>query len=594
MKISKLLTFVVSLAIAAAGLSAARTAQAEFVEPTVRDSSLIAAPTVVLSVKTPENAQNIATSGADSAIFTVGEDMAVLGETGEKIADFADIYGSIDGKVIPNIIAGSNALSSIERFAADEGMTDITMIGDEQFLTKVHELFPTARRMLDLREGDASFRNALFSANRAGANGVILPVGTDAETVRSLQNMMKAVWLDVGEGDRFEVMRALATGAFGIVTESPATARDVFAELGQGGRLLLRSPIIGAHRGDPYYYNENSIEGCEAAAKAGATHVELDFHLTADGEIVVMHDDTIDRTTNGKGAVSSMTYEQLARYNIIKNCSGTPTGKLSKIPTADDVFAFMQANPNVNLLLEIKANSEALITKLKEKIDEYSMADRIVFISFFEQQIIRARAAMPEIWGLYLGTSPSSVFMSNSIDQCARNGMGYDAVCNGVSDEFIKGSIDRGYLPAFWTYDTYVQETEALRMGVFAITCNRPTELSELYTRIECADLTGEPSDYTVGTEVEIELITVDGYRTPGVGTVVAVSETETGLSIAVTAEIAADMQALTVAEIQKPASGGTHGTGSGGCSGSVGGSCAALIFLAAAAFCKRPFGKVR
>lgn len=71
----------------------------------------------------------------------------------------------------------------------------------------------------------------------------------------------------------------------------PKNIAQAYAELdGLKGGTLSRSPLNVAHRGDPFKYNENSMEGFRAACEAGATHLEVDAHLTKDDQIVIMHD----------------------------------------------------------------------------------------------------------------------------------------------------------------------------------------------------------------------------------------------------------------------------------------------------------------
>ncbi|MBP5792843.1 MAG: hypothetical protein J6W46_04270, partial [Spirochaetaceae bacterium] len=77
-------------------------------------------------------------------------------------------------------------------------------------------------------------------------------------------------------------------------------------------------PFVWAHRGASGYAPENTLEAFELAAKLGADGVEFDVQYTKDGEIVVVHDETVDRVSNGSGFVSQMTLEQLRQLNFNK------------------------------------------------------------------------------------------------------------------------------------------------------------------------------------------------------------------------------------------------------------------------------------
>ena len=83
----------------------------------------------------------------------------------------------------------------------------------------------------------------------------------------------------------------------------------------------LRNPkseyvFVISHRADWRNFPENSLEGIESAIKMGVDMVELDIHRTADGELVVCHDRTINRTTNGKGKISELTLDYIKSRNL--------------------------------------------------------------------------------------------------------------------------------------------------------------------------------------------------------------------------------------------------------------------------------------
>ena len=73
--------------------------------------------------------------------------------------------------------------------------------------------------------------------------------------------------------------------------------------------------LVAAHRGDSYNHAENTMDAFRAAIQAGADMIETDVHLTRDGVLVLIHDDKVDRTTDGHGLVAEMTFEELRRLN---------------------------------------------------------------------------------------------------------------------------------------------------------------------------------------------------------------------------------------------------------------------------------------
>lgn len=95
-----------------------------------------------------------------------------------------------------------------------------------------------------------------------------------------------------------------------------------------------------AHRGFSGKYPENTMLAFKKAIESGVDGIELDVQLTKDGEVVIIHDETIDRTTDGKGLVSSYTYEELSKFDasfIYRNQI-----EFNKIPTLREYFELIK------------------------------------------------------------------------------------------------------------------------------------------------------------------------------------------------------------------------------------------------------------
>src|SRR5918998_1323473 len=135
--------------------------------------------------------------------------------------------------------------------------------------------------------------------------------------------------------------------------------------LRKGGKRTVRGgwPVNLAHRGASALAPENTIEAFRLAVEAGAGGLELDVHVTRDGHIVVIHDATVDRTTNGTGAVSEMTLEELRRLDAGHNFSpdGGPTrpyrGRGVRVPTLREV---LREFPGVAVNIDIKAGNPGI------------------------------------------------------------------------------------------------------------------------------------------------------------------------------------------------------------------------------------------
>jgi glycerophosphoryl diester phosphodiesterase len=151
--------------------------------------------------------------------------------------------------------------------------------------------------------------------------------------------------------------------------------------------VLKGAPLLIAHRGGAGLAPENTLAAIvNGVEQWGADMVEIDVHASADGHCVVIHDDTVDRTTNGKGAVAQMTLAQLqsldAGYNFTTDNGRTFPfrGKGVRIPTIAEV---LQALPDMRFTIELKA--AAAQRPLFQAIERLGARDRIVAAGMYDR-----------------------------------------------------------------------------------------------------------------------------------------------------------------------------------------------------------------
>lgn len=113
-----------------------------------------------------------------------------------------------------------------------------------------------------------------------------------------------------------------------------------------------------AHRGAKAYEPENTLQAFQKALDLNSDGIELDVHLSADGNVIVIHDETIDKMTNGKGAVNSFSLQELKSFSIAEK---------HQIPTLKEVFDLV----NKKCFINIELKSAAALTKVVSLIDEY-------------------------------------------------------------------------------------------------------------------------------------------------------------------------------------------------------------------------------
>ncbi|NLK39146.1 MAG: glycerophosphodiester phosphodiesterase [Clostridiales bacterium] len=144
---------------------------------------------------------------------------------------------------------------------------------------------------------------------------------------------------------------------------------------------LYGKTLVLAHRGASAYYPENTMPAFEAAVDMKSDGFELDVHLSADGEVVITHDTTLDRVTNktSTGPVAQKTYAELLACDV--SAQFHETMKSVRMPRLDDVYRLI-ADTDLIVNVEIKAEGRPLLEKLLALEDEYGMRDRIIYSSF--------------------------------------------------------------------------------------------------------------------------------------------------------------------------------------------------------------------
>lgn len=152
--------------------------------------------------------------------------------------------------------------------------------------------------------------------------------------------------------------------------------------------------LIWAHRGARTEAPENTLEAFALAAEQGADGIELDVHMTADGEIVVAHDDTLERVSNGTGPIAAKTLEELKALDFSK---GFPTYSPARIPTLAEVFELIKPT-GLTINVEIKSGTtvyHGIEPKLVKLAEMCGMSDRILYSSFNHYSLMILREVEP-------------------------------------------------------------------------------------------------------------------------------------------------------------------------------------------------------
>lgn len=150
---------------------------------------------------------------------------------------------------------------------------------------------------------------------------------------------------------------------------------------------LAESPFVIAHRGGVAYRPENTMVAFSRAIDDGVGWLEFDVQMSADGALVVIHDATVDRTTNGTGAVADLTLSEMRRLDA---------GGGEKIPTFAEVVA-LASKAGVGILPEAKSSDPGIEAAMVDVIHEFGYEDHTIIQSSDATALERFRHIAPEI-----------------------------------------------------------------------------------------------------------------------------------------------------------------------------------------------------
>lgn len=151
-----------------------------------------------------------------------------------------------------------------------------------------------------------------------------------------------------------------------------------------------RQIVAIAHRGEHLHHPENTLPALQAAIDLGMDYAELDVRTTADGKLVLMHDPTVDRMTNGKGEVAKMTLEQIRSLDAGVRFAPEFTG--TKVPTFEEVLRL--AHGNIGIYVHVKSVAPQDLVDILERED---MLDKVVIFCEDQNYHRRIHALRPSL-----------------------------------------------------------------------------------------------------------------------------------------------------------------------------------------------------
>ena len=236
----------------------------------------------------------------------------------------------------------------------------------------------------------------------------------------------------------------------------------------------MRPILIGAHRGAMCHAPENTLAAWEKAIEFGTYRIECDVRRTRDGELILMHDATVERTTDGAGVVREM---DLAQIQALK------AGGQESVPTFRAALACARGRSRV--LVELKEDDTA-----EQVIDEIRVAGMVgdcTISTFHEECLVQSRALCPELERAYFLTEPKAFSASSVIDAF---GVGLLIIWpRAATPEYVADARSHGLHVRCGFADTmtfdemYDGFIRMIDMGVDEVSCGRPDWIARMIER---------------------------------------------------------------------------------------------------------------
>ncbi|WP_298040254.1 glycerophosphodiester phosphodiesterase family protein [uncultured Microbacterium sp.] len=353
----------------------------------------------------------------------------------EPVEDRVFLAESFDSGIIPaewNVIAGDWSIEDGALVGDGTGDDAKIMFGEnrENFAIDVDVTFDSAAngaRWLALvldgpADGATPWQHAAVRNGSSAGNGVEFAQRTAGSTWRVTDTGSTAADIGIGtqahlrvevndnvgtwyiDGEKIMTTRQLvrtADGVQGLIANQSVVRYDnlVLSEIDPLPPITLRQPgetgAIVAHRGNSSVAPENTMPAFVSATRAGAEYFEIDITMSADGVPVVMHDGTVDRTTDGTGSINAMTLEEIRQLDAGSWFSPAFAG--TKVPTFEDVLTYV-ANGGADVVIEYKGDWSIEDTQLTvDMIEAAGVENKILAQSFSTTSVANFASVAPDL-----------------------------------------------------------------------------------------------------------------------------------------------------------------------------------------------------
>jgi glycerophosphoryl diester phosphodiesterase len=251
-----------------------------------------------------------------------------------------------------------------------------------------------------------------------------------------------------------------------------------------------RKPLVVAHRGGAALAPENTLAAFANAIKLGVDMVECDVHLSKDGQVVVMHDPDVSRTTDGRGQIGDLTLAELKTLNAAAKFPGGYAAQT--VPTLAELLDLVKGKTILQIEVKVNARQQRypdIERKVLEQVNARGMINDVIVISFDFPTLVEFKTLEPRVKTGALLRADWFTARGNHAEKIVADAMEASRAdylmptFAPVTETLVNVVHARGFQIGVWTVDNSADMTRLAGWGVDAITTNRPDELKRVLGR---------------------------------------------------------------------------------------------------------------
>jgi glycerophosphoryl diester phosphodiesterase len=243
----------------------------------------------------------------------------------------------------------------------------------------------------------------------------------------------------------------------------------------------LKKTLVIAHRGASGYAPENTIVAFKKAIEVGSDGIELDVHFSKDRNLIVCHDERVDRTTNGVGFIKDLTLKELKKLDAGSWYNKKYKGE--KIPILNEVFELVK-DKNILINIEIKSGPiiyDGIEKAIVELIEKYNIVEKVIISSFNHYSLVKIKKINNNVKTgiLYIAGLVEPWVYAKRLNAEAIHPFFYSVV-----PEIVKGCKDNGIEINPFTVDESTHIKRMIKLGVTGLITNYPDRAIEIINEV--------------------------------------------------------------------------------------------------------------